>query len=606
MNLQMAKTVLSYGGMAAAIIGLILLILQIMSKGEQIPRESEENKRQSSFLVINWVIFFIVAAIMATIIGLSPGHTGMRGTLASGLLGFFIPILLSSMECLTLKKNRNNQDRVPMFVFSSLPAGGIGLSLLFMGFVTTYYGIRAINLWIAFIIGAALGLYLLRLASNLVKFSRYRTVATKMETVMYLVIAAICGTIMAGYHFKTQEVRCFIPAILLMSIYIISLLCTATFSYKKSEGIMKVLPTQLAVFLTLFLGFVVFFINKLGIKVEYSYTLIAGAITSALFIILLHNSARWIKGVDLSVGSISVLLLIGGIWFSYKWGLGFGMTLYSLGLLSVGAIIVPHKSLETVIVSGDTPKGSVPLQPEERDVLLEGEEADAGENSNNAGKNEKKNTNNKKSIDIYDIKPDDNLTWAKLFTRAIGLAGLSTLLICLHRILVQSTPLFTEGIDLAVMDVVIAFILGIFTSLFFEGFNLSGPGIFYVDKREGLGGGIWRFFAAALITVTFIFTVGVLFKLDGLGAYVLGLSIPALLGMFTYFSQKIDGGLFRASNAPLWIAAVASAYFLEKFRDLPDRLTRANKTEIVVFLVALLILIFILCHFFNRRRTARQ
>ena len=455
------------------------------------------------------------------------------------------------------------------------------MSLLYAGFVAVFYGIRAVNLWTAFIIGAALGLYLLRTGANHVQFSRYRSVATKIESIMYIVMAVLISTIMAGYHFTTHLSKVYIPLLLLMALYIITLVCCASFSYKKNYGTINIIPAQSAIFLVLFMGIVVFVINKFNIKVDYSYPIICGATTSAMFIVLLHNSSSSVKGVDLSTGALATVLLIGGLWFSYKWALGFGMTLYSIGLLSILTIIVPHRSFETRIVGRE--KLEMAIKPEK----AENAEEKTGD-ENNPG--------------VYDVDVDGVMTWSKLFIRGICLAGLVTIIIGLFRILMQSTDLLTLGIDITFGDIMVALLIGTVLPLVFEGFNLMGPNIFYKDKPDGLLKGIWRYFSAVVVLAIVISSVGILFKLDGMGAFIAGMSIASLLGVFAFFSQKNDKGIFRASNSSLWITGAAVSFFLTKFKDLPDKLTRANKQHIVIVLIVLIIIAYLVSYLYNKKR----
>lgn len=612
MDQNLINMLLWYGGIGSAIIGLIIMILNIRGKGETLPDTTRESVSQKKFLLLCWIIFIALAVIMTIIIGFMPGKKGIRGALASGVMGFFIPVFLASMDSLGLR-NLKEKAEGSLFLFSSLPIGGIGLSLLYAGFVTAFYGIRAVNLWIAFIIGAALGLYLLRMAANHVQFSRYRSVATKIESVMYIIMAVLISTIMAGYHFTNHLSKVYIPLLLLMALYVITLISCAPCSYKKNNKTMNIIPAQSAIFLILFLGVVVFIINKFNVKVDYSYPIICGAITSALFIILLHNSSSSVKGVDLSTGALAVMLLIGGLWFSYKWALGFGMTLYSIGLLSIATIIVPHRSFETRIVSKERLEMAIkpdvsshikgePFQSAEKDTLLQGETGEKEEGNKDEDKQEKTEAKNKPGV--YDADVDSEMTWAKLFNRGICLAGLFTIIIGLFRILMQSTNLLTLGIDISFGDVMIALLIGVLLPLVFEGFNLAGPNIFFRDKPDGILKGILRYFAALVVLAISVVSVGILFKLDGLGAFIVGMSITSLIGVFAFFSQKKDMGIYRAANSSLWIAGAAVSLFFSKFHDLPDKMTRANKQHIVILIMVLVIIAYVVSYLFNKKREA--
>lgn len=598
MNQAMAENIAWVGGLAGTIIGLIMMIAQVISKGESLPENSKESKCQKSFLLTSWVLFFIVMIIGIVMIKISPARTGMRGAYATGIAAMFIPVFLASMESLTLRK-KTGKDKVLLFVFASLPAGGIGLSLLLAGFISVFYGIKAFNLWTAFIIGSALGLYILRLSSTLVKFSRYESIAGKMETVMYMVMALVCAVIMAGYHFPNEGVKIYLPILLGISIFIISLISISPFKCDKKTGILEILPYQITIFLVLYLGCAIFLISRLAISYDYLNPIICGAVTSALLIILLFNSSSEVKGVDLSLGALSVLLFIGGIWLSFKWSMGFGITLYAMSLLSVASIIVPHKSFETVYAKLSIKSHKKPAAPENKDILLEGEAEPAATKEIVKNVNPEKNENKNESMN-EDI--DDNLTWAKLFTSGINVIGMAAVLVCIHRVLIQSTNLLNMGIDITSWDISIALLLGVFIPLFFEGFNLAGPNIFFIEKEEGLPSGLWRFAAAVIVTGVTLFCIGIFFGLQGMGAFVLGLSISAVLSVFAFFSQKITKGIYRASHSPLWIAAAGAVLCLSKYKDLPYKFTRSNKQELIIILAIAADIIYIISFYYNKRK----
>lgn len=598
MNQNLANLLLWNGGIVSAIIGLLLIIIYMAGKGEQMPADSEESKCQKNYLTTIWSVFIIFAAVIFILINTSPTKEGIRGALASFILGLFIPVFMASLEAIAQKKRQTDKP-VLLLSFTAIPMGAMGISLLYTGFVTLFYGIKAVNLWVAFIIGAALGLYLIRPASNLLSYRRYEGIASRIELIILLLIATISCTIMAGYHFSTNIINAYVPFILLMSLYLITLLCSIPFTIKKDTDITNIISSQLVIFLVLFLSFLVFLIHKLNLKVDYTYSIICGAITGIIFVVMLHSSSITIKGVDLSNGAFAVLLLLGGIWSSYKWGLGLGMTLYSMGLLSISSVLIPQCSLESRIYpEADSKKEKkLPLQPPDKDVLLEGEDKETKEKSQPAKDNNEKQKNN-----IYNASNENILSWPGLFTRGVALAGLAAIILGMFRIVIQPSHLLSYGIDISKGDVTVAFLLGIFIPLFFEGFNLGGPGVFSTVKPEKLTVNLSRFVSALFVLSASVIVVGLLFKLEGLAAFLLGMAVPSLLGVFAFFSQKIDRGLYRASNSALWIIAPAMTFFLMKFQDLPDRLTRADKQHIVAISILLVIVLFFLSQFFNRKK----
>ncbi|MCE1248129.1 MAG: hypothetical protein LWY06_15930 [Firmicutes bacterium] len=603
MNESLARQIIWYGGMLSAIIGLLITIIQISLKGETPPEDSEESRSQKSFLSSIWVVMIITGILTVIASGFFPAKTGIRGAYISGIAGFFIPVFLVSMDCLALKKKRE-KDVSSLIMLSSVPLGGIGMSLLFMAFVISFYGIRAENLWIAFIAGGGFGLFLIRLAADLVQFGRYQTSSAKIESIMYMVFAVITATMMSVWHMqKTVSIEVFMPVILLVSIFLVTLITSALFGYKKNQDIMKILPAQLALYIILYLGFVVFIINKLVLDVGYSYPIICGVITSVILIIMVHNSSQSIKGVDLATGAFAVLLLISGLWFSYKWCNGYGITLYALGLMSVAGILVPHKTFETLMIKlgnktePEKAEGKL-LQPEERDLLLNGMASNGNTNTKDKDTGDYKN--------VYDVPVDKKLTWPGLFIKVINFAGLFAIISGIFQVFLYSSVGADNIVDLGMGDVTIALLFGLFLPIVFEGFNLNGPNLFYMDKKEGMPGVLWRFIAIGAIIKVMVFTMGVIFRVEGIAGFILGLSAVALLALFSYIAQKQDKGMFRFAFSPAWITVAASMMYWKYLIEMADKFTRANKQSIVMGVMVLVAIIYCVSYYANRKRKPNQ
>lgn len=114
------------------------------------------------------------------------------------------------------------------------------------------------------------------------------------------------------------------------------------------------------------------------------------------------------------------------------------------------------------------------------------------------------------------------------------------------------------------------------------------------------------FIFSLIALVAVMLSVGVLFRLEGLSAFVLGLSIPSLLGVMAFFAQKIDRGLYRASLSPLWVAGAAYSVFLVQYADVPDQLTRLHKQQIAVGMILLIIVVYFLAHYQNRGKDIKN
>ena len=116
MNLEMAKQLVWYGGMIAAIMGLIWVIWQMSQKGEHPPEDSNEHVYQRKFLGISWSMFLLPAVLILVVMGLTPGRTGARGALASLLLGILTTLFLASLESQVLRKKQEDLLMTCLFI----------------------------------------------------------------------------------------------------------------------------------------------------------------------------------------------------------------------------------------------------------------------------------------------------------------------------------------------------------------------------------------------------------------------------------------------------------------------------------------------------------
>lgn len=601
MSVELANRLAWYGGMISSIIGLAWIIWQMSSRGEQPSEDSSDRKYQRKFIGIAWAVFLLPAIILIFLLGISTKGTAARGAYGSLLVGLFMPLFLATLESHISRKIRDDAI-IPLARFSSMPLAAIGISLFFMGFISFIYGIRADNLWLCFIIGCALGALILRIASNLINQAHYEIMAGRMEASLFIVCSTVVAVIMAGHHFDTLKANAYLPIYMLMGIFLALLLVTVPVVLKPGKKTMDYIPGQMAIFLSIFLGICFFLVLRMNLKTDYNYPIIAGAITSVVLVVILYGSSGSVKGVDLSAGAMAALILAGGIWFSYKWGLGFGITLYSIGILSLAVILLPYKSIESYFLEKEALAEGVgrPFAPVEGDPLMEGQKkSEAGDESKAEASQEDKS----KSGDAGANKAlaGGDLTWAGLFLRGITVAGVAVVILGLIRVLIQKSALLDEGIDLSSGDIIAALLMGVLAALCFEGFNLFGSNIFRREEEGTYKNGVFIFVLAALGAAVIPFAMLVFYRLNGLGAFVTGISITALIGVFTYFSQKKDTGLYRGSLSPLWIALAAYSCFLIKFADLPEKLTRLQKEQICVGLILIVIAIYFLAHYKNRK-----
>jgi hypothetical protein len=557
MNLEIAKAYVWYGGVISAIIGFIWITWQMIQKERGTVSEKYADSRR--ILEVVWGITMIPVSVILILISISEKGEGIKGILVSLLAGIVIPILLFSLD-FHLSRRFKNVKLLALTSFISLPLAGLGLSMLFVGFSAFFYGIRAESIWISFIIGSAVSLFVLRIISTITLSSVCENSSGKIESVFFVIQAFLVGILMAGYHFPTGSTSAYLPLLLLMALYISLLISTIPFYLKPGKDTMTVLPSHLAVFLGIFIGLSLLLVLKMNLDEKYLYPIITGSITSCVLIIMLYGSASATKGVDLPTGVMGTLLILGGLWLSFRWAIGFGMTLFGAGLISVAAVLIPYKSFES----------SSAHDIDKPPVLS----TSSGEPPITVGQD----------------------TLANLFLRGITLAGLVVIITGLFRILVQRSFMLTMGLDLSYTGNTLALFLGVITPLSFEGFNLTGGNIFRQpgkgDFRQATGLSIM----SLIVSLLLIYIVGIIFGFEGVGAFILGLIISSLSGVYTFFARRKEKGFSHTSFSPLWIVIAAYAITLTKYSDIPIQLTRLTKQHILIGA-----LLFVIINYFRAR-----
>jgi hypothetical protein len=594
MNLELAKTLAWYGGIISAIIGFIWITWQMTRK--EVDSSSKQGNDFKKIPGIAWGITLIPVAIILILTSIAPQKEGIRGILTSLLAGIIIPVLLFSLENhFAAKAQTSKQFFLPAFL--AVPLTGMGLNLLFMGFTVFLYGIRADNLWISFIIGMGLSLFVLKISSAMSPEPKHETTSATMESIFFIMLAFMISIIMAGYHFPTTTVSAYLPLFILMALFISLLVSSLLVRLKPKKKTMDILPTHLAVFQGLFIGLCLMLVMRMNIDISYLYPVITGSIISILFIVMLYDSSSIIKQVDLSTGVMSVLLLLGGLWLSFKWTMGFGITLFGTGLISIAAVLIPYKYFEVFTMANDCRHHESDADFTQ-DPLMQGIEKPMKKTDLAPGEN-------RGEIEKSSGFPGDH-SWACLFLRGITLAGLAVIIIGLYRVLVQNSFLIQTGLDIAVGDNAAALFLGIFTPLSFEGFNLMGRNIFLPRQEGNFKTALSLLIFSIITALILVYTIGIIFKLEGLAIFILGIAVSALLGTYTYFAQKKEIGIYRASFSPLWIAIAAYSTTLVEYAEVPDQLTRLAKQQIVTGMLLFVIVVYFWAHYRNRMALQKE
>lgn len=567
------KKIILYSGVGAAIIGLLLVIFQMLDKNVRIGQDSELQKNSKKFMLGLWVLFGLCTIATLGIMSFIKGFPTFRGIMLSLLTGCFIPVLLASMESI-IKQASDKSKSMPVFKYAYLPLAGIGLSLLYMGLTAQVYGISADNLWLAFVMGSGVGLLIARIACRMTTLREFNTAIDRLEPAVLLACLTLLATIMATQHFNTADIyKAFLPILLLIGLFNAVFISAIPFSVRPGKNVMDTLPALLCLFVILFLGICLYLAVKLNLTKDYNYPLIAGAISSVVLIIVMYGSASSVKRLDFSAGAIGALIIIGGIWFSFKWASGFGVSLYAMSALSLAAVIMPLGVIEAIMRhTGGVQETLAPMQAE---MIVE--------------------ENGKK------LSPEAQ--WSEIMIKALTIFGFFTIFLVLFRVILQKTTLLNNGIDITVADTLTALLLGAITPLVFEGFNLAG-GATAPPEDKGLcvGSGLIIFILTLLLAATLIAATGVFYRLEGLGAFPVGLSLSTVITAFVFFSTRKEQSIFKVASSSLWMAASAFSIFLVKYRDIPDQLTRMKKQELVVALIVVVMIVYFFAHWINKKK----
>lgn len=300
--------------LCALIISVILLITVYLKVCRAKGKVLEKIKNFYTNSIFLKIFLIIIAAVIFFF--LKP-HTGQKGQLLAFLFGFILPSLVFFLMPLS---EYNKEDWGGDFLFSKKTSAILFLSAYLFGFLilAKIYGIKAISLWQWTALGLAVNLMWLKIGR----------VSPHLINTGLIAIAFTSMQILGTWHFVSSPLGIWIGPFIMLAV-IASMLITMPLMLKEENNGPRYHSGLLASVIFLALSTLAIF-SVLG-KLVYFLPLLASIITAWLFIILMEAEKN--KEKNISLASIILLLLIGCLWFAFKFALGFGVSLTAVGFI---------------------------------------------------------------------------------------------------------------------------------------------------------------------------------------------------------------------------------------------------------------------------------
>lgn len=535
MDLQQLKLLGWYSGLSSITLTLIWIIIHFLAGGK---KESPEDSKWKPYFHGLAYMLIICAAVIAAGLKYCPSGTGGRGAIAAFIAGFILPAFAILIESLSIGRERGAAESAsgkawaPAISLSPIVVLGTGLFILGAG--TKFYGIGAVTLWYSFLLGLAIGMPLLKVGASRFGVSDLAMEkASQIEGASFVLISIVFSFLMCGYHFWQEVTGAWLTLYFAFGIFLAWFVSTLPIMVNKEKPNQGNLLLQFIIFIIVFLG-IAYYVNTMLINnLAYFYPVIIGIISALLASGLACTSASKKEG-DFTASVLSMLIFLGAVWAGFKLAKGYGISLVALGLISTLGVLNPYKNLEFFAKKEETGKPAL----------------------------------------------------FNLFYDAILLIGVAGMLIVGWRIFLQGSGLAYQYVDLSNGNIAVALLLGIIAPLLFQRWRtklLGNPG-------KNIVSGWLSYILLTIVKFTFLFFMIILFKTEGLSAFIFGICASALMGLVS-LGKKEFLQVFSASFSSAWVVLITSAMLAIKYFDKLESFTRKLKMEILIAAIVIGILV---------------
>lgn len=470
--------------------------------------------------------FKVLWLIALTIIffALEP-HTGKKGVVLLFAAGSVIYTLTMSIYYLLIQKAGVPPEKKQSAVLFNPILLSTLLLLAVILCVSKVYGLHGVVLWEALAAGLAVDALLLVLAAKKMAGTDDLAVplAQNMQGAAYLHSSVLISIILSIYHF-TPELSGTYAAIYLAGAGLICGIIFSLFLNTQTRQNFAAIICIIFIAAFLFLGFII--INGTIKNINYFYCLAAGSISS-LIILMLYSS----RGNKLSNSILSLLILMGNLWISFKFARGYGLSLCATGFLSCLYVLGPFAFINT--------------GAEDKDF--------------------------------------------KFNSKIITAGGLFLVLILLLRLFIQISGMYQEIVGLGSGYFVVGIVLGLFLPFLVEADTLLNPYKSENTKECCIVKTGLNYFAVLLLALFSIALINIFLEIEPLCAAFMGIALASAVSFIYMLKNEKQDSIWNASLGSLWIFMPLSACMLFPYKDFIAELSRLQKIEIVSVLLLVIL-----------------
>lgn len=535
MDLQQLKLLGWYSGLSSIALTLIWIIIHFLAGGK---KESPEDRKWRPYFLGLSCMLIICAAVIAAGLKYIPSGTGGRGAVAAFIAGFILPAFVMLLESLSVGQERGAAESASGKVWapalSLSPVAVLGIGLFILGAGTKFYGIGAVTLWYSFLLGLAIGMPLLKVGAQRFGVSELAVEkASQIEGASFVLISIVFSFLMCGYHFWQEVTGAWLTLYFAFGIFLAWFIATLPVMLNKEKPNQFNLLLQFIIFIIVFLGIAYYVNTRLINNLAYFYPVIIGIISAVLASGLACASASKKDG-DFTTSILSMVIFTGAVWAGFKLAKGYGISLVAMGLISTLGLLNPYKNMEFF---------------------------------------KKKEENGKPAL-------------FNIFYNAVLLIGVAGLLIVGWRIFLQGSGLAFQYVDISNGNIAVALLLGIISPLLFQRWKTQC----YSKPGENIVSGWLSYIIFGPAIFSFLFLMIILFKTEGLSAFIFGICASALMGLVS-IGKKEFLQVFGASFSSLWVILIASAMLAIKYFDKLESFTRKQKIEVLIGVIVIGIIV---------------
>lgn len=458
-----------------------------------------------------WLILLAIPFLFIT------PHTGKKSMLFFYILGSFVYTVTLTLYYINnmVKKSYIEKTNPLLMFFNAGIIRSTFLILLVFFLMQKMCGVRSVFVWAYFAAGLASdALFLVLAGKKLGGDNQVISIAKSMQQSFYYHMAAIAAVMLGLYHFSGT-----LTGVLAAGYIIAFSLCLAVvFNFiMRAETRQAVYDVFYAVFIAVFLAGSYFIIISLIKNVNYFYCIAGGAVSAFIVMILfLHNENN--KFIN---AALSVLILIGNLWISFKFAAGYGLSLCAIGFLTNIYILQP----------------------------------------------------------LYIYKEETEI---KMVVKVLETAGLFFVLILLARLFMQVSGLYSEGINLNNGYFIVGLALGLFLPIFTEADTLLNPYKSDEGKPVSIFIIALNYIVLFILAKLSIGAILVFLGIEPLFSALMGLSLAALAAFVYMFKNKTEDVIWNTSLGSLWAFLGLLAFMMYPYNNILGDFSRMQKIGMIL------------------------